>query len=66
MNKQEKRTVIFEFDTEEEFLGYLSDGGGEDGYLEYASPELRFDYKECFPDWGWNGKTIRKVRVTNE
>ena len=63
MTELEKRSVTFEFPDEStlrEFLGYMSDGGGEYNFLVY-SEDLSFDYKECFPTWGWNGETQRKV-----
>lgn len=49
-----KFQVILTFPTEkmmEDFCGYMSDGGGEWGYME--TNEAVFDYTRCFPAWGW-------------
>jgi len=61
MNKKElykknKHQITITFPSEEimeDFAGYLSDGGGEYGFLEYDENDLEFDYSRCFPAWGW-------------
>ena len=56
-----KYQVTFTFPTEdmmEDFVAYMSDGGGEQGafYIEDDDnmwSKASFDYSRCFPAWGW-------------
>ncbi|MHA2280173.1 MAG: hypothetical protein ACXAC5_04780 [Promethearchaeota archaeon] len=56
--KDNKFQVTITFPTEElmeNFCGYMSDGGGEWGFMEGDGPcqSTTFDYSRCFPAWGW-------------
>lgn len=60
-----KHEVTFTFPTEEllqEFLGWWSDGGGEQQLwdIPYLNT-ISFDYKRCFPAWGWKEGTPRFI-----
>ena len=49
-----KFQVTLTFPTQEmadDFCGYMSDGGGEWGFMETQS--IVFDYTRCFEAWGW-------------
>ena len=56
-----KPKLIIEFPTEqhrEKFMGWLSDGGGEDIYIEEVDPSIvKFDYSKAYPTWGYKPAT---------
>lgn len=67
---QSNKTVTFIFDDEHvlnEFLGYMSDGGGEQ-WKPKSCDYTSFDYAKCFPAWGYNPEVDgpREVVVTSE
>ncbi len=51
--------LIIEFPTEalyKKFLGWFSDGGGEDTFLQWHDPEhlITTDYGGAFEQWGYD------------
>jgi hypothetical protein len=53
-------TLTIHFPTEKDrdiFLDWLSDGGGEQEFMEYTDTTVTsFDYSYAFPAWGYDPK----------